>query len=86
MDMDAKVTSPSGAVEDAEILDLEECCYAVHFVPKEIGCHTVSVKCKDAHIGGSPFQFTVGPLREYGAHRVHAGGSGLEHGVVKEAC
>ena len=34
---------------------------------------------------GSPFQYTVGPLRDYGAHRVHAGGPGLEKGEVK-AC
>lgn len=55
-------------------------------MPKEVGIHTVSAKHKDAHITGSPFQFTVGPLREYGAHRVHAGGPGLERGVVNEPC
>ncbi|XP_015782662.1 filamin-A isoform X2 [Tetranychus urticae] len=86
MDMNATVTSPSGKTEDAEILDLDDCLYAVNFIPKEVGVHTVSVKYKDAHIPGSPFQFTVGPLREYGAHRVHAGGPGLERGVVNELC
>ena len=30
---------------------------------------------------GSPFQFTVGPLQDGGAHRVHAGGPGLERGI-----
>lgn len=29
---------------------------------------------------GSPFQFTVGPLRETGSHLVKAGGPGLDHG------
>src|SRR5438270_7070865 len=29
---------------------------------------------------GSPFQFTVGPLRDGGSHRVRAGGVGLERG------
>lgn len=29
---------------------------------------------------GSPFQFTVGPLRDSGAHLVKAGGAGLERG------
>lgn len=35
---------------------------------------------------GSPFQFTVGPLRDGGAHRVHAGGPGLERGEVGQPC
>lgn len=85
-DMTAKVTSPSGTTEDAEIADLDDCQYAVHFVPKESGVHTVSVRYKDIHIPGSPFQFTVGPFREYGAHRVHAGGPGLERGIAGEPC
>lgn len=35
---------------------------------------------------GSPFQFTVGPLSDGGAHRVHAGGSGLERGEQGQPC
>lgn len=38
------------------------------------------------HIPGSPFQFTVGPLRDGGAHRVHAGGPGLERGEQLQPC
>lgn len=37
-------------------------------------------------IAGSPFQFTVGPLSDGGAHRVHAGGSGLERGEQGQPC
>lgn len=66
--------------EDAEIIEVDDGLYAVHFVPKELGVHTVSVRYKEMHIPGSPFQFTVGPLRDGGAHRVHAGGPGLERG------
>jgi filamin len=33
---------------------------------------------------GSPFQFTVGPLRDHGAHLVKAGGVGLERGEQGE--
>ena len=84
--MAAKVASPSGQVEDAEIADLDDCLYAVHFTPKEVGIHTVSVRHKDIHIPGSPFQFTVGPLQDLGAHRVHAGGPGLERATVNEKC
>lgn len=82
--MAAKVASPNGETEDAEIIDMEDCLYAVNFVPKEIGVHIVSVRYKDIHIPGSPFQFTIGPYSDFGAHRVHAGGPGLERCTVNE--
>lgn len=84
--MSARVTSPSGESEDAEIVDHENFLYAVDFVPKEAGVHIVSVRHKDIHIQGSPFQFTVGPRQESGAHRVHAGGPGLERAMVNQNC
>ncbi|XP_052835830.1 filamin-A isoform X10 [Drosophila gunungcola] len=84
-DLAACVTSPSNVTEDAEIQEVEDGLYAVHFVPKELGVHTVSVRYSEMHIPGSPFQFTVGPLRDSGSHLVKAGGSGLERGVVGEA-
>ncbi|XP_017473017.1 PREDICTED: filamin-A [Rhagoletis zephyria] len=83
-DLMACVTSPSNVTEDAEIQEVEDGLYSVHFVPKELGVHTVSVRYKDIHIPGSPFQFTVGPLRDFGSHLVKAGGSGLERGIVGE--
>ncbi|XP_045539697.1 filamin-A isoform X2 [Papilio machaon] len=79
-DLAATVTSPGGVSEDAEIQEVEDGLYSVHFVPKELGVHTVSVKYREIHIPGSPFQFTVGPLRDSGAHLVKAGGGGLERG------
>ncbi|XP_018054598.1 PREDICTED: filamin-A isoform X10 [Atta colombica] len=85
-DLAATVTSPGGVTEDAEIKEAEDGIYAVAFVPKELGVHTVSVRYKSMHIPGSPFQFTVGPLRDGGAHRVHAGGPGLERGEQGEPC
>ncbi|XP_014601690.1 PREDICTED: filamin-A-like [Polistes canadensis] len=85
-DLAATVTSPGGITEDAEIKEVEDGLYAVAFVPKELGVHTVSVRYKEIHIPGSPFQFTVGPLRDGGAHRVHAGGPGLERGEQGEPC
>ncbi|KAG7210743.1 hypothetical protein KM043_012240 [Ampulex compressa] len=85
-DLAATVTSPGGVTEDAEIKEVEDGLYAVAFVPKELGVHTVSVRYKEMHIPGSPFQFTVGPLRDGGAHRVHAGGPGLERGEQGEPC
>lgn len=35
---------------------------------------------------GSPFQFTVGPITEGGAHKVRAHGPGLERGEVHVPC
>ncbi|XP_049817038.1 filamin-A isoform X3 [Aethina tumida] len=83
-DLSSTVTSPGGVIEDAEINEISDGLYAVHFVPKELGVHTVSVKYKDIHIPGSPFQFTVGPYRDHGAHLVKAGGVGLERGEQGE--
>ncbi|XP_037898811.1 filamin-A isoform X1 [Glossina fuscipes] len=85
-DLAARVTSPSNVTEDAEIQEVEDGLYSVHFIPKELGVHTVSVRYKDMHIPGSPFQFTVGPLHDFGSHLVKAGGSGLERGVVGLPC
>ncbi|XP_066527398.1 filamin-B [Hoplias malabaricus] len=77
-DMSAHVTSPSGATEPAEIVEVGNHTYCVHFVPQELGVHTVTVKYRGQHVPGSPFQFTVGPLGEGGAPKVRAGGPGLE--------
>nr|XP_003410088.1 filamin-B isoform X1 [Loxodonta africana] len=79
-DMSAHVTSPSGRVTEAEIVPVGKNSHCVRFVPQEMGVHTVSVKYCGQHVTGSPFQFTVGPLGEGGAHKVRAGGPGLERG------
>lgn len=107
-DLASTVTSPGNVTEDAVVQEVEDGLYAVHFVPKELGVHTVSVRYKDMHIpgefelipfqdlleftvsdhfasSGSPFQFTVGPLRDSGSHLVKAGGCGLERGEVGTA-
>lgn len=72
-DLEAVVASPSGKVTNANITELEEGVFAVNFVPYELGVHTVTVRYREMDIPGSPFQFTVGPLTDSGAHRVHAG-------------
>ena len=68
-------------IEKAIVAEIEDGLYSVNFVPYELGIHTVSVMYRDVDIPGSPFQFTVGPLQDGGAHRVHAGGPGLERGI-----
>lgn len=67
---------------DADIVDGGSSTYSVRFIPHEIGPHTVNVKYRGQHVPGSPFQFTVGPMGEGGAHKVRAGGPGLERGVA----
>ncbi|XP_074554006.1 filamin-C-like isoform X12 [Halichoeres trimaculatus] len=81
-EMTAQVTSPGGKTEDAEIIRGEDSTYSVRFIPQEMGAHTVNVKYRGQHVPGSPFQFTVGPLGEGGAHKVRAGGTGLDRGVA----
>ncbi|XP_029350559.1 filamin-A-like isoform X9 [Echeneis naucrates] len=81
-EMAAQVTSPGGKTEDAEIIRGEDSTYSVRFIPQEMGPHTVNVKYRGQHVPGSPFQFTVGPLGEGGAHKVRAGGTGLDRGVA----
>lgn len=81
-DMSSYVTNPSGQIEDCEIVDMDDCNYCIRFVPKEMGIHTVSVKHKEMHIPGSPFEFTVGPIQGGGAHKVRAAGLGLIKGEV----
>nr|XP_046240882.1 filamin-B isoform X1 [Scatophagus argus] len=77
-DVTAEVTSPSGATQPAELVAAGNDTYCVRFVPTEMGVHSVSVRYRGAHVPGSPFQFTVGPLGEGGAAKVRAGGPGLE--------
>uniref|UniRef100_A0A1I7X867 Filamin-A n=1 Tax=Heterorhabditis bacteriophora TaxID=37862 RepID=A0A1I7X867_HETBA len=47
-----------------------EQCY--RFRPVVEGPHALSIMHKDAHVNGSPFQFTVGQFSEGGAHKVKA--------------
>ncbi|MED6241044.1 hypothetical protein ATANTOWER_018906, partial [Ataeniobius toweri] len=83
-DITAKVTSPSGTSQPAELVSMGNDTYCVRFVPTEMGVHSVSVKYRGVHVPGSPFQFTVGPLGEGGAAKVRAGGPGLEGALAGE--
>ncbi|KAL5013398.1 hypothetical protein ScPMuIL_007668 [Solemya velum] len=85
-DMTASVTSPSNVTELCDIVSLDDSHYSIKFVPKEMGVHTVSVKHKDMHIPGFPFEFTVGPITGGGPHKVHAAGPGLERGEINQPC
>lgn len=81
-DLSARVHSPQGNAEDVSIKDKGDYIYQVTFVPKEVGLYSLSIRNKDIHTTGSPFPFTVGPLMDFGPHKVRAGGPGL----LKGAC
>ncbi|CAH8554205.1 unnamed protein product [Schistosoma curassoni] len=81
-DLTANVTSPSGVSQRCDVLAMDDVNYTIKFVPQEMGVHTVSVRHRGSHISGSPFQFTVGPITEGGAHKVHATGQGLQNGLT----
>ncbi|RCN41648.1 Filamin/ABP280 repeat protein, partial [Ancylostoma caninum] len=80
MDSGAKILDPKGRTEDVEMRDLGDQFFQIRFHPKMEGVHHLSVLHKDAHIYGSPFQFTVGPFSEGGAHKVKASGLGVVRG------
>lgn len=57
--------------------------YAVRFIPRENGIHTIDVKFNGSHIPGSPFQIRVGEPGQTGEHGlVSAYGAGLEKGTT----
>ncbi|XP_029947767.1 filamin B a isoform X1 [Salarias fasciatus] len=81
--MEAKVHSPSGALEECAVTELERDKYAIRFIPRENGLHTIDVKFNGSHIPGSPFQVRVGEPGQGGdPGLVTAYGAGLERGTT----
>ncbi|XP_051967093.1 filamin-B-like isoform X2 [Xyrauchen texanus] len=81
--LDAKVHSPSGALEECVISELEQDKYAIRFIPRENGVHIIDVKFNRTHIPSSPFQVRVGEPGQSGdAGLVTAYGPGLERGTT----
>ncbi|KAM4583192.1 filamin B a isoform 1-T1 [Fundulus diaphanus] len=81
--LEAKVHSPSGALEECAVTELEKDKYAIRFIPRENGVHTIDVKFNGSHIPGSPFQVRVGEPGQTGEPGlVSAYGSGLERGTT----
>ncbi|XP_070349739.1 filamin-B isoform X4 [Equus asinus] len=81
--IDAKVHSPSGAVEECHVSELEPDKYAVRFIPHENGVHMIDVKFNGSHVVGSPFKVRVGEPGQAGNPAlVSAYGAGLEGGTT----
>ncbi|VDN01780.1 unnamed protein product [Thelazia callipaeda] len=75
----AKVVDPNGCSEDVEIHHLGNSLYRFQFRPLVSGRHAISVFYKGKHISGSPILYTVGQMKETGAHKVLGAGIGLNH-------
>ncbi|CDW56754.1 filamin C [Trichuris trichiura] len=82
IDLNARIMTPDGNIEDVELWEESSELYMLRFVPRQEGVHTLSVLMRGSHIAGSPFQYTVGSFGEGGSHKVHAGGAGLISGEV----
>ncbi|XP_056886681.1 filamin-B isoform X1 [Takifugu flavidus] len=81
--MSAKVHSPTGALEECVITELDQDKYAIRFIPRENGLHTIDVKFNGSHIPGSPFQVRVGEPGQAGdPGLVSVYGAGLERGTT----
>ncbi|XP_039626735.1 filamin-B isoform X2 [Polypterus senegalus] len=81
--VDAKVHSPSGALEECFVSELEPEKYAIRFIPRENGLHFIDVMFNGEHIMGSPFQVRVGEPGQTGdPGLITAYGAGLEHGTT----
>lgn len=81
--IDAKVHSPSGALEECYVTEIDQDKYAVRFIPRENGIYLIDVKFNGTHIPGSPFKIRVGEPGHGGdPGMVSAYGAGLEGGVT----
>jgi len=81
-DMEASITNPEGVSELCEVMDLDDFHYDIKITPQVSGLHILSIKHKNMHISGSPFQYSVGQLNQGGPYKCQAGGPGLEKGEV----
>ncbi|KAI2665485.1 Filamin-C [Labeo rohita] len=81
--IDAKVHTPSGAVEECYITELDNDKHAIRFIPRENGVHSIDVRFNGSHIPGSPFKIRVGEPGQAGdPGMVTAFGPGLEGGTT----
>lgn len=65
------------------VTELERDKYAIRFIPRENGLHTIDVKFNGSHIPGSPFTVRVGEPGQTGEPGlVSAYGAGLERGTT----
>ncbi|KAG8005411.1 Filamin-C, partial [Nibea albiflora] len=81
--IDAKIHTPSGAIEECFITELDSDQHAIRFIPRENGVHSIDVRFNGSHVPGSPFKIRVGEPGQVGdPGMVSAFGPGLEGGTT----
>lgn len=76
-------SQPSVSAGNQNTLSFPPDKYAVRFIPRENGVHSIDVKFNGSHIPGSPFQVRVGEPGQTGEPSlVSAHGAGLERGTT----
>uniref|UniRef100_A0A3Q3GI66 Filamin C, gamma b (actin binding protein 280) n=1 Tax=Labrus bergylta TaxID=56723 RepID=A0A3Q3GI66_9LABR len=81
--IDAKIHTPSGAIEECYITELDSDQHAIRFIPRENGVHSIDVRFNGSHVPGSPFKIRVGEPGQVGdPGMVSAFGPGLEGGTT----
>ncbi|XP_068442134.1 filamin-C-like isoform X3 [Clinocottus analis] len=81
--IDAKIHTPSGAIEECYITELDSDQHAIRFIPRENGVHSIDVRFNGSHVPGSPFKIRVGEPGQAGdPGMVSASGPGLEGGTT----
>ncbi|XP_075583490.1 LOW QUALITY PROTEIN: filamin-B-like, partial [Pelecanus crispus] len=79
--IDAKVHTPAGVVEECYVSELDSDKYAIGFLPRENGVHSIDLRFNGRHVPGSPFNIRVGEQSQAGdPGLVTAYGPGLEGG------
>ncbi|NXJ86624.1 FLNC protein, partial [Trogon melanurus] len=79
--IDAKVHTPAGLVEECYVSELDSDKYAIGFLPRENGVHSIDLRFNGRHVPGSPFNIRVGEQSQAGdPGLVTAYGPGLEGG------
>ncbi|XP_041900942.1 filamin-C-like, partial [Corvus kubaryi] len=79
--IDAKVHTPAGVVEECYVSELDSDRYALGFLPRENGVHSIDLRFNGRHVPGSPFNIRVGEQSQAGdPGLVTAFGPGLEGG------
>ncbi|NXG53435.1 FLNA protein, partial [Psilopogon haemacephalus] len=81
--IDAKVHTPAGIVEECYVSELDNDKYAIGFLPRENGVHSIDLRFNGRHVPGSPFNIRVGEQSQAGdPGLVTAYGPGLEGGIT----
>ncbi len=84
--VDAKVETPSGHQENCLVQEMDDDHYAVRFIPRENGMHSIFVRFNGIDIPESPIRVCIGSVNSADPGRIFASGDGLHHGETGKPC